>query len=193
MDRDHDLLERLRKRSARVAVVGLGYAGLPIAVALAESDYIVIGVDMDAERVALVNQGRSPVSTVSNADLARVTARKKFRATTCASGVSEADATVVCVPTPLASDRQPDLSFVREAAREIGKSLRPGTLVVLQSTVPPGTTRHTVAPILEGESGLRAGQDFFLAFAPERVDPGSSSHSVRNTPQGSWRYYGALY
>lgn len=183
MDRHDELRERLRQRSAHVVVLGLGYAGLPIAVALADGHYTVTGVDIDAERVASVNRGRSPVSTVSSSELARLTGGKKLRATTCASCISEADVILVCVPTPLTSDRQPDLSFVRAAAREVGARLCPGTLVVLQSTVPPGTTRDIVAPILEGESGLHAGQDFFLAFAPERIDPGSSTYSVRNTPK----------
>jgi nucleotide sugar dehydrogenase len=163
-------------------VVGLGYVGTPLALRAARAGLLTAGVDVSPSVVDAVNAGRSHVADVSDDDLADLRDRG-FTAGTDPSVVAAADTVVICVPTGLGGDRAPDLGPVRAASTAIGAHLRPGTLVVLESTSFPGTTEEVVLPILETRSGLRAGEDFYLAFAPERIDPGNQRFGLANTPK----------
>jgi UDP-N-acetyl-D-glucosamine dehydrogenase len=165
----------------RVGIVGLGYVGLPLAVAFAAADVEVIGVDSDAGRVAAIAAGRSYVEDVPDAALAA--ALPRLHAGVDYAGLASADAVVICVPTPLSANREPDLGPLLDCARALGAVLAAGQLVVLESTTYPGTTRERLAPLLEQGSGLRAGVDFHLAFSPERVDPGRTDYTLANTPK----------
>ncbi|PZG00866.1 nucleotide sugar dehydrogenase [Micromonospora endophytica] len=164
-----------------LAVIGLGYVGLPLLKEAAAAGLRVIGVDIDASRVNMLNSGKSYVDDISKDDLGEMLAAG-FRATTDPASLAESAVITVCVPTPLSDDHGPDLSAVRSAARMIAGCLMPGTLVVLESTTYPGTTEEVVRPILE-ESGLTAGRDFSLAYSPERIDPGNGQFGLRNTPK----------
>ncbi len=173
---------RISSRTARIAVVGLGYVGLPLVVAFARAGFPVTGVDVDEGKVAALNAGRSYIGDVADEDLRPHVASGCLWATTDYDALREADAIFICVPTPYDAQRAPDLSFIRAAAEGIRPRLRPGQLVVLQSTTYPGTTEEVVQPILEA-GGLRAGVDFYLAFSPERIDPGNKQWSAYNTPK----------
>jgi UDP-N-acetyl-D-glucosamine dehydrogenase len=164
----------------RVGIVGLGYVGLPLAVAFADADVDVIGVDVDPRKVEAIAAGHSYIEDVPDAALAA--ARVRFEATDDYARLAEADAVLICVPTPLSANREPDLAPLLGCAEELGRIVRAGQLVVLESTTYPGTTRERVAPLLE-RSGLRAGVDFHLAFSPERVDPGRTDFTLGNTPK----------
>ncbi|MCX7856248.1 MAG: nucleotide sugar dehydrogenase, partial [Anaerolineae bacterium] len=178
-----DLLSsRISSRTARVAVIGLGYVGLPLAVAFARAGFPVVGIDVDEGKVAALNAGRSYIGDISDEDLRPHVVSGRLRATTDYDVLRETDAIFICVPTPYDAQRAPDLSYIRAAAEGIRPRLRPGQLVVLQSTTYPGTTEEVVQPILEA-SGLRAGVDFYLAFSPERIDPGNQQWSAYNTPK----------
>jgi UDP-N-acetyl-D-glucosamine dehydrogenase len=172
--------ERIATREAKIGIVGLGYAGLPLAMAFAETGFEVTGVDLDARRVRAIRDGRSYLVDVPAERYAGLDGR--LHATTDYGAVSELDALTICVPTPLSKTRSPDLSYIVSAAESVAANLRPGQLVVLQSTTYPGTTEEIVLPILE-RSGGEAGSDFFLGYAPERVDPGNRSWNIRNTPK----------
>lgn len=161
-------------------IVGLGYVGLPLAAALAEAGCEVVGLDVSSERVAELNAGISPVEDVPAERLAAFAER--FEATTDRERLRRCDAILICVPTPLTNQRDPDLSYVISAAEEIAAVLERGQTVVLESTTYPGTTRDVVLPVLEA-SGMRVGTDFHLAYSPERIDPGRSDHTVRTTPK----------
>jgi len=163
-----------------VGIVGLGYVGLPLAVTFAEAGADVIGVDVDAGRVAAVNEGRSPIEDIPDARLGAVLDRCSF--TTRYVELHEAEAILVCVPTPLTRNREPDLGPLLSSARALSGVIRRGQVVVLESTTFPGTTRDHLVPLLE-ESGLRAGRDFALAYSPERVDPGRTDYTIRTTPK----------
>jgi UDP-N-acetyl-D-glucosamine dehydrogenase len=176
------LAERLRTRTARVGVLGLGYAGLPMAVALGEAGYPVVGLDVNPERAAAVAAGRSPVTDVADASVAALVAAGRLDASSDLALLGECDVALVCVPTPLGPAKAPDLSYVRAAARSLAEYLHPGMLVVLQSTVTPGTTREVLGGIL-AERGMQVGLDYFLAFCPERIDPGNAVWGVENTPK----------
>ncbi len=176
------LSSRISSRAARVAVIGLGYVGLPLAVAFAKAGFPVVGIDVDERKVAALNGGKSYIGDVSDEDLQPHVASGRLRATTDYDALREVDAIFICVPTPYDAQRAPDLSYVRAAAESIRPRLRAGQLVVLQSTTYPGTTEEVVQPILEA-SGLRAGRDFYLAFSPERIDPGNKQWSAYNTPK----------
>jgi UDP-N-acetyl-D-glucosamine dehydrogenase len=173
---------RMSDKSATIGIVGLGYVGLPLAVAFAESGFKVLGIDEQQKRVDLVNQGRSYIADVPSSHLQVAVADNLLQATTEQSRLRETDAICICVPTPLTKTKDPDLSHVIHESEEISKNLQPGQLIVLESTTYPGTTREVVLPILES-SKLRGGIDFYLAYSPERVDPGSQKHSIRNTPK----------
>lgn len=194
-----DLEEKLEEKTAVVGVVGLGYVGLPLAVAFAEAGLRVIGFDVQQERVDLVNNGQSYIGNVSNEALSTLVANNLIEATTSEERRQEADVICVCVPTPLTSTKQPDLSHVTRELEVLSGNLRQGQLVVLESTTYPGTTKEVALPVLE-RSGLRAGEDFYLAYSPERIDPGSVNWNIRNTPkivggigQDSARYAELLY
>lgn len=165
-----------------LVIIGLGYVGLPLAQEALASGVRVVGLDVSTAVVDGLNVGRSHVDDLDDGDIAAMNARG-FSATTDAACISQTDAVVICVPTPLRDDGVPDLSMVTSAARTIGEHLTTGTLVVLESTTYPGTTEDIVAPILEEASGLTAGDDFALAFSPERIDPGNPTFGVRNTPK----------
>jgi len=176
------LTDKIRDKSAKVGIVGLGYVGLPLAVAFAESGFGVLGLDIQQKRVDLVNQGKSYIADVSGARLSSALANNLLEATTKQSRLEEIDAICICVPTPLTKTKEPDLSYVIHESEELSKYLRRGQLVVLESTTYPGTTREVMLPILE-RSGLRGGSDFYLAFSPERVDPGGKNYNIKNTPK----------
>ena len=164
-----------------LAVVGLGYVGLPLVAGACGAGLKVVGLDVDAARVAGLNGGTSHVDDIDDAEVAALLTRG-FRATTSAEVLADCDTIVICVPTPLDDDYRPDLGAVTSAARMVAERLRPGALVVLESTTWPGTTENIVLPIL-ASSGLVAGRDFFLAYSPERIDPGNPEYGLRNTPK----------
>ena len=164
----------------KVGIIGLGYVGLPLAVAFAEAGDEVVGVDVDAAAVADLKAGRSRVEDVPDERLSALAGR--LEATGDYAALAQCDTVLICVPTPLANHREPDLSYVIEAGRSLARVLRPETLVVLESTTYPSTTRDRLLPILE-ESGLSAGSDFNLAFSPERIDPGRTDFTIRTTPK----------
>jgi len=164
----------------RIAIVGLGYVGLPLAVAFAEAGHDVVGFDTDEARVERLREGRSDIEDVSSERLAGL--GERFSAGIDPGALADCDAIVICVPTPLLSEREPDLAYVRASAETIETILREGQLVVLESTTYPGTTREELLPVLE-RGGLRAGTDFNLAYSPERIDPGRSEHSIAETPK----------
>jgi len=166
-----------------VAIVGAGYVGLPLARAFAEAERSVVLVDVDSERIASLMRGESYVEDVPSAILRELVEERGLAATTEYDVVREAATIVIALPTPLSKQREPDLSIVTSAAAEIAPRLRPGHLVILESTTYPGTTRTVVQPILEAGSGLRAGTDFHLAFSPERIDPGRIDHTTRTVPK----------
>lgn len=177
---------KIANKTARIAVVGLGYVGLPLAVELAREGFTVVGIDIDARKVDSLNQRVSYIPDVPTAKLRRVVAKKKFSATTDYATIETVDVIFICVPTPFDAMKAPDLRPVLSATQSIAEHLRAGQLVVLQSTTYPGTTEEVCLPILEQKSGLRAGRDFHLAFSPERIDPGATSSkgwNVKNTPK----------
>ena len=173
---------KIRDRSARLGVIGLGYAGLPLAVEMAHQGYQVTGIDIDGHRVDSVNSGISYIPDLAEKVLFELVTKGRIRATQSFSAVEALDAISICVPTPLRKTKDPDLSYVIASAEAVRAHLTPGKLVVLESTTYPGTTREIVLPILE-KSGLTVGRDFFLAYSPERVDPGNESYSTRNIPK----------
>jgi UDP-N-acetyl-D-glucosamine dehydrogenase len=174
------LLERIERRDIVFGIVGLGYVGLPLAVELARAGYRVLGYDVNQRVVDGLNAGRSHVKDVSDAQLKDIAAR--FTATTNADRLGEADAISICVPTPLSKFKDPDVSFIVAATESVKRSLRRGQAIILESTTYPGTTREILLPALES-TGLKVGTDFFLAFSPERVDPGNPHFGTRNTPK----------
>jgi len=167
-------------RQARIGIVGLGYAGLPLAIAYAEAGFEVTGIDLDQERVAAVREKRSYLVDVPTERYAELDG--SLEATSEYSVAAELDVITICVPTPLSKTQAPDLSYIVSAAESVAAQLREGQLIVLQSTTSPGTTEEIVLPILE-RSGRKVGEDFFLGFAPERVDPGNETYTLRNTPK----------
>jgi len=178
------LLDRIRRRELRLAVIGLGYVGLPLALEFARSGFDVVGVEADCRRVEAVNAGNSYVGDVSDEDLGELTRAGRLRASADYASVAGCHAVVICVPTPLRKTKDPDLSFVVGSVQRVSAHMSPGKLVVLESTTYPGTTDELVRPILE-RAGLKAGRDFFLAFSPERVDPGPAyeQFNIRNVPK----------
>src|SRR6188508_2519102 len=176
------LLEKIESRHARTGVVGLGYVGLPLAVELAKAGFHATGIDLDARKVESVNAGRSYIPDVPSADVQALNATGLLDATTDFAVVSDLDTINICVPTPLRKTKDPDMSYIVSAVEGIAKYLHPGMLIVLESTTYPGTTDEVVQPMLEA-TGLKAGQDFFLAFSPERVDPGNPTFQTHNVPK----------
>ena len=178
---DH-LLDRISTRAAQVGVIGLGYVGLPLAIAVARAGFPVSGFDIEAHKVESLNNGQSYIEAVTSTALAGQVASGRFRATADFAELAVCDVIIICVPTPLTKHREPDLSFVRNTAGTIAKHLRLGQLIVLESTTYPGTTDDVIKPILE-ETGLRSKTDFFLGFSPEREDPGNRSFEVATIPK----------
>lgn len=185
------LIQKFRNKDARIAIIGLGYVGLPLAVAFAKNGFQVIGIDVDASKVAAINRGESYVRDVSSEELAAWTIDAanggRIRATTEYAALSDVDAAIICVPTPLNKTRDPDVRYLIAAGESIAQYLHPGMLVVLESTTYPGTTEELLLPMLEKggsqERPCRVGEDFFLAFSPERIDPGRTDWTVENTPK----------
>jgi UDP-N-acetyl-D-glucosamine dehydrogenase len=176
------LLRKIQDRSATVAVVGLGYVGLPLAVEFAKAGFTVIGYDVSRRVVDLLNQGKSHIQDVPASEVAALVKAKKFSATTDDARLGEADAISIAVPTPLGKTRDPDMSYVQAAASTVSKHAHTGLLVVLESTTYPGTTREVILPAFTAR-GCVVGEDVFLAFSPERVDPGNPKYHTKNTPK----------
>jgi UDP-N-acetyl-D-glucosamine dehydrogenase len=176
------LLRRIERRDARVGVVGLGYVGLPLAVEFARVGFRVTGIDLDERKIHAINQGHSYIPDVSTADLSALTQAGTLDATTDFSVVRQLDTVNICVPTPLRKTKDPDMSYIVSAVESIAAHLHPGVLICLESTTYPGTTDELVQPLLEA-TGLKAGEDFFLAFSPERVDPGNPVFQTNNVPK----------
>lgn len=177
------LIDKLSNRSAVIAILGLGYVGLPLAVVFAEAGFKVIGIDPIAEKVERINRGDSYVMDIPSEQLAKLVSAGKITATTDFSVCTQADAVSICVPTPLRKTGDPDLSFIISATESLAPYVHTGMVVVLESSTYPGTTREIMLSKLEQTSGLKAGTDFFLAFSPERVDPGRKDWTTYNTPK----------
>ncbi len=176
------LLTATQNRSVPVAIVGLGYVGLPLAMAAARAGFPVTGFDIDKSKIDELNAGRSYIGAVKNSELAAFVEAKKFTATVNANCFAEARVVIICVPTPLTRQREPDLSYIRTTAETIAAKMKPGTLVILESTTYPGTTTEVLKPLLE-RSGLVAGRDFFVGFSPEREDPGNKDFNTTSIPK----------
>ena len=177
------LLIKIKNKTAVLGVIGLGYVGLPLAVEKAKAGYKTIGFDVQEKKVHWVNEGRNYIGDIIDLDLKKAVDEGLLQATSDFSFVKDIDTVCICVPTPLDIYQQPDLSYVKNSTENIAKYIRPGMLVVLESTTYPGTTEELVKPILEKNSGLKCGKDFFLAFSPERVDPGNLQYKTKNTPK----------
>jgi UDP-N-acetyl-D-glucosamine dehydrogenase len=177
------LIRQINDRTARVAILGLGYVGLPLAVVFAEAGFSVIGIDPDTDKIEKIGRGVSYIQDVSTEQLANLVASGKLRATSDFGVLSEVDAVSICVPTPLRKTGDPDLSFILDSSAELANMIHPGMVVVLESTTYPGTTREILLPMLGEENDLNVGEDFFLAFSPERVDPGRKDWTTLNTPK----------
>ncbi|WP_324763925.1 nucleotide sugar dehydrogenase (plasmid) [Sinorhizobium meliloti] len=177
-----ELLNRIRTRDCTIGIMGLGYVGLPLALSSLEAGFRVIGFDIDQSRVALLNRGESGIKHLPGPAIQQAVDSKRFRATSDFSALSMPDAILIAVPTPLTRNREPNLSFVENSARAIADRLRPGQLVVLESTTWPGTTREIVRPLLEA-TNLVLGKDFYLAYSPEREDPGNEVHTTTSVPK----------
>lgn len=176
------LTDKISEKTAHVGIIGMGYVGLPLAIAMAEAGFKVTGIELDKEKVAHINNGESYIPDVDQATIKTVVESGLFNATTDFSIIKETDIVSICVPTPLSEMHEPDISYVRAATTEVAKHLRQGHLIILESTTYPGTTEEVVLPILE-ESGLTVGESFWLAFSPERVDPGNKTYGINNTPK----------
>ncbi|GAW93291.1 UDP-N-acetyl-D-glucosamine dehydrogenase [Calderihabitans maritimus] len=174
------LKDKIKLRLARVAVIGLGYVGLPLAVQKAKIGFDVLGIDQNPKRVDLVNQGKSYINDVAEEVLQEVICANKLQATESFHQLGECDIVIICVPTPLTPTRDPDISYIERVTLEVSKYLHRGQLVTLESTTYPGTTEEVVLPLLE-RSGLEVGKDYFLAYSPERVDPGNKRYNTQNT------------
>lgn len=177
------LLTQLRNKTALVAILGLGYVGLPLAVVFAEAGYTVIGIDPDRRKVDTVTRGESHIQDIPSGQIAHLVSEGKLSATVDFAALKDADAVSICVPTPLRKTGDPDLSFIVSATDELGRYMHAGMVVVLESTTYPGTTREIMLPKLSEAAGLTVGEDFFLAFSPERVDPGRKDWTTYNTPK----------
>lgn len=177
------LLKKIENREMVLGVVGLGYVGLPLAVEKAKAGFRTIGFDVQQSKVDKVNQGENYIGDVVDSDLKRLVQDGILTATNDFEFIHEVDFVAICVPTPLDAHQQPDISYVKSSAEEIAKYLKRDTLVVLESTTYPGTTKELIMPILENGSGLKCGKDFYLAFSPERVDPGNLIYKTKNTPK----------
>ena len=177
------LLKKIENREITVGVVGLGYVGLPLAVEKAKAGFKTIGFDVQEEKVNLVNEGHNYIGDVVDSDLKKLVEAEMLSATTDFSFVKDVDFIAICVPTPLDKHQQPDISYVKNSTIEIAKYMTKGTMVVLESTTYPGTTEELIKPLLEEGSGLKCGEDFYLGFSPERVDPGNKEFKTKNTPK----------
>src|SRR5574337_857422 len=178
------LIRLIEDKKARIGVIGLGYVGLPIVLRFCEEGFRVTGFDVDASKIDSLNRGRSYIKHIPDKSVASLVKRKDplFTATSDMSRLRQADAIIICVPTPLSEMREPEMKYVEDAARAIAKTLRPGTLVSLESTTYPGTTEEVLLPLFTAK-GLKAGEDFFLVFSPEREDAGRKAYNTKTTPK----------
>ena len=183
MSMKQELLRKIDNKEIVVGVVGLGYVGLPLAVEKAKAGFRTIGFDVQESKVKMVNEGHNYIGDVVDEDLATLVRDGMLRATSDFGFVRDVDFIAICVPTPLDAHQQPDISYVRDSAQAIAKHLKKSTMVVLESTTYPGTTEELIKPILEQGSGLKCGEDFYLGFSPERVDPGNLIYKTKNTPK----------
>jgi UDP-N-acetyl-D-glucosamine dehydrogenase len=177
-----DLVEKIRNKQARLSVIGLGYVGLPLITEFAHTGFQTIGIDIDENKVGQIKEGNSYVGDVSSQLLSECIKSGNLQATTDFAALADADTVNICVPTPLRKTKDPDISYIVSAVREIKKYLHKGQLIILESTTYPGTTEEVILPILQTED-LRVGEDFFLAFSPERVDPGNQQYQTKNIPK----------
>jgi UDP-N-acetyl-D-glucosamine dehydrogenase len=176
------LMERIVSRSAHISVIGQGYVGLPLAVAFAQQGFLVSGLDVDSRRIESLKKNTASSPDVTDAELERLSGQGKYHPTTDYSTVGDSDVILICVPTPLRKSKDPDISYVLDTAERLVSVLRAGQLIILESTTYPGTTEELLLPVFEA-SGLKAGTDFFLAFSPERIDPGNKQFGVRDIPK----------
>lgn len=183
MNMKQTLLNKIKNKEIIVGVVGLGYVGLPLAVEKAKAGYKTIGFDVQDKKVEMCNAGHNYIGDVVNEDLAAIVKSGMFSATMDFSFIKDVDFIAICVPTPLDTHQQPDISYVESSTRAVAKYLKKGSMVVLESTTYPGTTEDLLKPILEQGSGLKCGEDFYLGFSPERVDPGNLIYKTKNTPK----------
>ncbi|PWB69950.1 UDP-N-acetyl-D-glucosamine dehydrogenase, partial [candidate division GN15 bacterium] len=177
-----ELIAKIHSHKARPGVIGLGYVGLPLAMVLAENGFTVTGLDISKNKVKLLNSGKSDIDDISDATVKSAVKAGRFVASDDPRLISKLDTLSICVPTPLSKTKDPDVSYILAAVEWVKKYLKKGTLVVLESTTYPGTTEELILPILEA-TGLKVGKDFFLAFSPERVDPGNPKFNTKNTPR----------
>jgi UDP-N-acetyl-D-glucosamine dehydrogenase len=178
-----ELIQLIQKKYVNVAVIGMGYVGLPLAITFANAGFNVIGIEPNEEKVEMINRGESYIADIPNAVLRKHTEAGRIRATSDYSILAEIDAVSICVPTPLSKKRDPDMSFIVSASNGLAPYVHRGMVVVLESSTYPGTTRELVLPILTEDNDLKVGEDFFLAFSPERMDPGRSDWTTYNTPK----------
>ncbi|OHD56866.1 MAG: UDP-N-acetyl-D-glucosamine dehydrogenase [Spirochaetes bacterium GWF1_51_8] len=177
------LLEKLEKREAVIGILGLGYVGLPLAVVFARKNVRVIGFEKSGKKAKAVNDGKNYIGDIKPGELEAVTADGMLRATTDFSEIGKCDAVIICVPTPLDKFKKPDMSYIESACAEIGKYMKSGTFISLESTTYPTTTENLMRPIIERESGMKLDEDFWLCFSAERVDPGNKNYHTENTPK----------
>jgi len=183
MNNKKEILNKVNNQQLLIGVVGLGYVGLPLSVSFAQENNRVLGFDKSEEKVLKVNSGENYIGDIQDEDLKSVVENDFLSATTDFSEMKNCDVVLICVPTPLDRFRKPDMSYIESACIEIGKNMKRGTFICLESTTYPTTTEHFMLPIIERESGLKHGDDFWLAFSPERVDPGNKEYFTKNTPK----------
>ena len=182
MGKVEELKKKIDRKELKIGIIGLGYVGLPLAVEFAKAGFDTVGIDIDPKKVSTINRGESYIPDVPSDEVKQLVEMQKLKATQDYSEIEAIDAIFVCVPTPLSKTKDPDMRFVIQAVKSIKDRLREGHIISLESTTYPGTTEEIVQPILE-ESGLKAGKDFYLAFSPERIDPGNKKFTVKNTPK----------
>lgn len=183
MSASAELLKKIENNTVKVGIIGLGYVGLPLAVSFARKGIPVLGFEKSEKKVQAVNEGRNYIGDVDDAELARLIQEKTLSATTDFSRISDCEAIIICVPTPLDKFKKPDMSYIANACIDIGRNMKKGTFISLESTTYPTTTEEFMKPIIERESGMKEGVDFWLCFSPERVDPGNKTYKTENTPK----------
>ncbi len=177
------ILDKIKAGTVKVGILGLGYVGLPLAVTFALKKVDVLGFEKSGDKVKRVNSGKNYIGDIEDSDLERVVSRKYLEATEDFSRIKECDAVLICVPTPLDRFKKPDIKYIESACREIGQNMKKGTFIALESTTYPTTTEELMLPVIEKESGMKVEEDFWLAFSPERVDPGNEQYKTGNTPK----------
>ena len=175
-------LEKIRTRQAKAGVIGAGYVGLPLSVALADAGYRTVTIDLDPRKIESLNEGVSYIGDITSDELSRLVRSGRLSGSTDFAKLADVDAISICVPTPLNKTKDPDISYIVSAVESIAPHLKPGALVILESTTYPGTSREAMVPILE-RTGKKVGRDFFVCFSPERVDPGNPKYHIKNTPK----------